>query len=160
MLECISCSNEYKLSEKKHCVHYQSYFDLIPHCSLQENKIVDISKDGNIKNDEDITQESNCLICVKDYFLNNVSECIKYSIESCAYNEINDIRTYNNCNIFCKNRNYAKIEYYIYKLNENFEKEKIKFNLNTYFINLTFIRSLLLEEVEYNDDEKRYYYYY
>lgn len=44
--------------------------------------------------------------------------------------------------------------YYIYKLNENFEKEKIKFNLNTYFINLTFIRSLLLEEVEYNDDEK------
>ena len=160
MLECISCSNEYKLSEKKHCVHYQSYFDLIPHCSLQENKIVDISKDGNIKNDEDITQESNCLICVKDYFLNNVSECIKYSIESCAYNEINDIRTYNNCNIFCKNRNYAKIEYYMYKLNENFEKEKIKFNLNTYFINLTFIRSLLLEEVEYNDDEKRYYYYY
>ena len=32
-LECNKCENDYNLSTDKHCIHYQSYFKLIPHCN-------------------------------------------------------------------------------------------------------------------------------
>ena len=31
-LECNKCINNYHLSPDKHCIHYQSYYKLIPHC--------------------------------------------------------------------------------------------------------------------------------
>ena len=123
-LECISCYDNYKLTEKKQCIHYQSYFDLIPHCALQEDKI--------INNTEEIIYESKCISCSNEFYLNDKSECEKYSLKDCAYKEINDFLKYGNCKSFCQTRNKAVIDYYETKINENFEKEKIIFDLYKY----------------------------
>ena len=53
-LECTECINNYNLSPDKHCIHYQSYYKLIPHCKqyyyepISNKKFSEIRPDGNI----------------------------------------------------------------------------------------------------------------
>ena len=39
-LQCQNCKNNYNLSQNRHCIHYQSYYQIIPHCAKSYYNII------------------------------------------------------------------------------------------------------------------------
>ena len=46
-LKCTNCKNNYNLSPNGHCIHYQSYYEFIPHCAITHHEVVSYNNDNN-----------------------------------------------------------------------------------------------------------------
>ncbi|MBO6243530.1 MAG: hypothetical protein J6O41_03055 [Clostridia bacterium] len=116
-LKCNKCKSKYNLSPNGHCIHYQSYYEFIPHCANTVYEIIS----GNFNNDEEINNTSNtnnsniCEDC-GDYNDYGFSTDIFYSDETNTENEEpsgennnmgNNFQIISNCSK-CKSGYYKK----------------------------------------------------
>ena len=80
-LKCLSCKPNYHLSPNGYCIHYQSYYPMIPHCSIG---IYNVIINNSIYNTSNLGNNS---------YYNNDNEVINSTI---IYNESFNSWIYNN----------------------------------------------------------------
>ena len=140
-LKCQRCKENYILSSNGHCIHYQSYYKIIPHCleTYYDVKINNLTYSNNNYDIEsyisqsdfennyeqnlidqnmtenNITIESICLKCKDGYYLTKEGSCERIDIEECSFFNIFSTGEYNkfsSCQNLCQYKNYVLIDYY------------------------------------------------
>ena len=60
ILKCTKCKDKYNLSPNGHCIHYQSYYEFIPHCAITLHEVVS-NINNSIISEADVNYESDYL---------------------------------------------------------------------------------------------------
>ena len=155
-LQCVECDDGFNLNSNGHCISHKSYVKYIPYCSdikyeVKNNKTIysqnstsnDSSSDDN---STAFTVITTCKLCKSGYYKDSNGDCIGLSVDTCSFisllNSNGSIQLYNECQNFCKGREYASIDYSFDFLN-NYDINSSDYSIEFVLNNFTYINELL-----------------